>query len=243
MPAWSHRRVAHVRAAPRRALQASALIGSIDVLTLNHYTTVLVRAAKDGETGEVESGWKADQRLYTGFGDDWPQSASSWAVGAAMRRPPRASPLPNHSARTQPSSPSAHTLRPARARVARSQRMYPPGIRTLLNWAAGPRAGRWGGRVIVTENGWSCNSHTAAAAAADAEQTAYYEGYTEQVRLARADGVQVVGYFGWSLMDNYEWDDGYSKRFGLFFVDYTTLERTPKHAARWWKATRHCTST
>ena len=42
-----------------------------------------------------------------------------------------------------------------------------------------------------------------------------------------------------SLLDNYEWSDGYSKRFGLFFVDYETQQRTPKAAALWWRDTRH----
>lgn len=70
-------------------------------------------------------------------------------------------------------------------------------------------------------------------------QVTYISEYTEQMRLAMdEDGVDVRGYFGWSLFDNYEWADGYSKRFGLFFVDYETQERTPKLAAHWWKKTR-----
>ena len=84
-------------------------------------------------------------------------------------------------------------------------------MRGLLNWVAA----RYKGDIYVTENGWSCNSFTAAAAAADQEQLDYYTGYTEQVRLALVeDGVPVRGYFGWSLLDNFEWSDGYSKRSG-----------------------------
>ena len=82
---------------------------------------------------------------------------------------------------------------------------------------------------------------SAAVAAHDEEQVAYFAEYTEQARRAIAeDGVDLRGYFGWSLLDNYEWADGYSKRFGLFFVDYQTQQRTPKQAALWWNETRRC---
>jgi len=115
------------------------------------------------------------------------------------------------------------------------QRSYPPGLRGLLNWVAS----KYDGDIYVTENGWSCNSFSAEDAANDQQQLDYYAGYTEQVRRAIVeDGVRVRGYFGWSIFDNYEWADGYSKRFGLFFVDYATQERTPKKAAHWWKETR-----
>ena len=177
--------------------QAAMLRGSIDVLTLNHYSTHLVRAVRPGETGDASSGWMADQKLYSSFGDGWPAAASPW------------------------------------------QRAYPRGIRMLLNWAAAPGGTRWRGDVIITENGWSCNSFDAHAAAHDTQQVDYFDGYTEQMRLALVeDGVRVKGYFGWSLMDNYEWADGYSKRFGLFYVDYATQQRLPKAAARWWNETR-----
>ena len=121
------------------------------------------------------------------------------------------------------------------------ERAYPPGVRLLLNWAAGRHGARWRGDTVITENGWGHNTYDAAAAAHDAQGEEYFRNYTEQVRLALVeDGVPVTGYFGWSLMDNFEWNDGYSKRFGLFFVDYATQRRTPKQAVRWWNRTRHC---
>ena len=63
---------------------------------------------------------------------------------------------------------------------------YPPtsGVRLLLNWAAGRDGARWHGDVLVTENGWGCNSDGAAAAAHDAQQQEYLSNYTEQADLA-----------------------------------------------------------
>ena len=52
---------------------------------------------------------------------------------------------------------------------------------------------------------------------------------------AIADGVPVVGYFAWSLLDNFEWAHGYSRRFGLVYVDYPTLERIPKSSFHWYR--------
>ena len=49
------------------------------------------------------------------------------------------------------------------------------------------------------------------------------------------DGVDVDGYFQWSLMDNFEWGRGYMERFGLVYVDYETLERIPKDSYYWYK--------
>ncbi|KAL1519417.1 hypothetical protein AB1Y20_022941 [Prymnesium parvum] len=173
--------------------QQKLLVGSIDLIGINHYSTHLVRNVHDGEVGDSFCGWAQDQHVAMSFADDWPRAASSW------------------------------------------QRAYAPGIRKLLNWVAQ----KYKGDILVTENGWSCNSFTAAEAAQDQEQLNYFAEYTEQVRLALVeDGVPVRGYFGWSLEDNFEWADGYTKRFGLFFVDYATKERTPKAAAVWWKETR-----
>ena len=50
----------------------------------------------------------------------------------------------------------------------------------------------------------------------------------------RADGVPLTGYFAWSLMDNFEWAYGYDQRFGIVWVDYETLQRTPKDSALWY---------
>ena len=59
--------------------------------------------------------------------------------------------------------------------------------------------------------------------------------YLEQYAHAIADGIPCLGYFLWSIMDNFEWAEGYSKRFGLVHVDYATQQRTPKDSACWYQ--------
>jgi len=70
----------------------------------------------------------------------------------------------------------------------------------------------------------------------DTDRIAYLQGHLGAVRDALASGVDVRGYFVWSLMDNFEWAWGYSKTFGIVHVDFDTLERTPKQSAHWYKA-------
>ncbi|MCM1124431.1 MAG: family 1 glycosylhydrolase, partial [Eubacterium sp.] len=62
----------------------------------------------------------------------------------------------------------------------------------------------------------------------------YMRRYLKEVRRAVDDGIPVIGYQYWSFMDNFEWTDGYDKRFGLIYVDYQTLKRTPKDSARFY---------
>jgi len=67
----------------------------------------------------------------------------------------------------------------------------------------------------------------------DTERIDYLHDHLRAARRAIKDGVGLRGYFAWSLMDNFEWQHGYSKRFGLVFVDYGTLRRIPKRSAEW----------
>jgi beta-glucosidase len=81
--------------------------------------------------------------------------------------------------------------------------------------------------LYVTENG------AAFGGVADRPRIAYLDAHFRAAHRAIADGVDLRGYFVWTLMDNFEWAWGYSKRFGLIHVDCETLERTPKDSARW----------
>ena len=69
----------------------------------------------------------------------------------------------------------------------------------------------------------------------DTERIDYLRGYLGAVADAIADGADVRGYYAWSLLDNFEWAEGYSKRFGLVFVDYATQTRIPKASAEWYR--------
>ncbi len=84
-----------------------------------------------------------------------------------------------------------------------------------------------GGRtpLLVTENGIGTDD--------DMQRVAYIRGALEGVLRAVADGVTVLGYTYWSLLDNFEWAFGYGPKFGLVAVDRTTFARTPKASARW----------
>lgn len=69
----------------------------------------------------------------------------------------------------------------------------------------------------------------------DGDRIDYLAAHLEEVRGLLEDGIDVAGYFVWSLLDNFEWAEGYAKRFGVVHVDYDTLVRTPKASAHWFR--------
>jgi len=108
--------------------------------------------------------------------------------------------------------------------------IYPQGLTDLL-----VRVSREYTKLplYVTENGMSEND--------DSRRTAYYDGHLKAVLDARAQGADVRGYFAWSLLDNYEWAEGYTSRFGIVHVDYETQNRTPKGSYRAFQGMLHNT--
>ncbi|MFB2597864.1 GH1 family beta-glucosidase [Herbiconiux sp. P17] len=89
--------------------------------------------------------------------------------------------------------------------------------------------------VMITENGAAFPDEVAADGGIhDADRVDYIHRHLSAVRRAIDRGVDVRGYFVWSMLDNFEWGYGYSKRFGIIRVDYDTLERIPKDSAHWY---------
>ena len=89
--------------------------------------------------------------------------------------------------------------------------------------------------LYVTENGAAFDDYVDPEGGVDDEErVAFLDGHLRAVAAAIEQGADVRGYFVWSLMDNFEWAEGYSKRFGIVYVDYRTQERIPKASARWY---------
>ncbi|KAJ3277093.1 choline dehydrogenase 7 [Terramyces sp. JEL0728] len=89
--------------------------------------------------------------------------------------------------------------------------------------------------IIVTENGWSVKGENQMAltdAVSDLSRVQYYKGYIDSMnQVMEENKVKVIGYFGWALLDNFEWATGYSNRFGITHVDFATQNRTLKASA------------
>ncbi len=89
--------------------------------------------------------------------------------------------------------------------------------------------------IYIMENGAAYKDHVIEDRVADVERTAYLRAHIAAVGDALETGVDVRGYFVWSLLDNFEWAEGYSKRFGIVHVDYETQRRTIKDSAFWYR--------
>lgn len=104
--------------------------------------------------------------------------------------------------------------------------VFPQGLTDTLRWVS-ERYGR--PALYVTENGAAFyDPPHAEEVVEDPLRVSYLRDHLSAARQSIADGVDLRGYFAWSLLDNYEWSHGYSKRFGIVHVDYETQKRTPK---------------
>jgi len=107
---------------------------------------------------------------------------------------------------------------------------------TSMNWEVHPpciyhalkRVNQYQGikEIIVTENGAAFPDRVVDGEVHDPERTQYLKDHIAQVLRAKEEGVKVKGYFVWTLMDNFEWAEGYHPRFGLIHVDFTTQKES-----------------
>jgi beta-glucosidase len=171
------------------------------------------------------------------FGDAWPEVPS--AEMDLLRTPFDFLGVNYYSRNVVKDDPSALPLRASRVRqdgalhTEMDWEVYAPGLLDTLTWVReryGPIP------IYVTENGAAFADPPVAGSDGvdDPLRVAYLADHIAAVGEAIARGVDVRGYFAWSLLDNFEWSYGFSKRFGIVHVDYATQRRTPKASARYY---------
>jgi len=111
--------------------------------------------------------------------------------------------------------------------------VYAPALRNLLTRIDLDYGHDGLPKMYVTENGAAFEDKLVDGVIDDARRLDYIRTHLEQVGLAIADGADVQGYFAWSLLDNFEWAEGYARRFGIIHVDFETQERTVKNSGKW----------
>lgn len=109
--------------------------------------------------------------------------------------------------------------------------IVPWGCRKLLEWIA---ARYDNPPIFITENGCAFDDQLVDGQVVDQERITFFEGYLGAIHEAIQNGVSLQGYFIWSLMDNFEWASGYSKKFGITYIEEGTLNRIPKESAKWY---------
>jgi beta-glucosidase len=170
------------------------------------------------------------------FGAAWPTFAA--ADLDALRQPPDFLGINYYSRQVVRHDPRDWPLAAARVRQARQTHtgldweVYPQGLTDILQWVAG----RYGPLPLyITENGAAFYDPPQADGAVDDPlRRRYLRDHLRAALAALAAGVDLRGYFAWSLLDNFEWAHGYSQRFGLIHVDYATQRRTVKTSGKWY---------
>ncbi len=89
--------------------------------------------------------------------------------------------------------------------------------------------------IYITENGVCVDDAPENGRVRDLRRISYFRRHLISLQRAMTDGIRVKGYMAWSLLDNFEWAEGYGRRFGLVFVDFNTLERTKKDSFDWYR--------
>lgn len=121
----------------------------------------------------------------------------------------------------------------------------PGAQRTAMGWPVTPEALYWGAKffyerykkpILIAENGMAnLDWVTADGKVHDIQRISFLNRYLKEYRRAAQEGIPLRGYFCWSLMDNFEWAEGYDPRFGLVYVDYKTQKRIVKDSGYWFR--------
>ncbi|MEV4470982.1 GH1 family beta-glucosidase [Nonomuraea sp. NPDC049504] len=245
LPAAHHQLLAHGRAVA--ALRAA---GARQVALTNNCTPVWpassreqdVRAAEAYDilhnrlfTDPVLTGAYPDLSAYTGDldfvrdGDLETVSAPIDALGVNYYNPTRIA------APTDEGLPFTNAGITGHPTTAFGWPVVPDGLRELLTGLKS-RYGAALPPILVTENGCSQPDVPGPDGTIDdADRIAFLDGHIAALRRAMDEGVDVRGYFVWSLIDNFEWAEGYHQRFGLVHVDHATQRRTPKRSYHWYR--------
>lgn len=152
---------------------------------------------------------------YTPFRVIPAQEQSKWAVGQDFS--------------LFPGTPAGAAMNPLEPRTEMGWEIHAPSMTTTL-LQTGERLP--GVPLYITENGGAFDDKLVDGEVHDQGRVDYYLSHIAAALDARDQGVDLRGYFAWSLMDNIEWAEGLEKRFGLFYVDHVTQVRTPKDSAK-----------
>ncbi|EQB12879.1 GH1 family beta-glucosidase [Sphingobium lactosutens] len=125
-------------------------------------------------------------------------------------------------------------------RLPQSPRMASPWLYVspeVIYWGIRAIHEMWKPKAMyISENGCSTDDQLSADGRVyDADRVMYLRNYITHLQRAAREGLPIKGYFVWSLMDNFEWEDGYTKLFGIHHVDFKTQKRTPKLSADWYR--------
>jgi beta-glucosidase len=122
---------------------------------------------------------------------------------------------------------------------------FTPEKRTHFNWPVTPDALYWNVKlfyeryrrpILITENGMSNDDSVSDDGRVhDKARIDFLRDYLRELRRTADEGVPLLGYLQWSLLDNFEWAEGYAQRFGLIHVNYQTQKHTLKDSALWYK--------
>lgn len=111
--------------------------------------------------------------------------------------------------------------------------IWPEGLYDLLLWL---HQRYQGVKILITENGAATNDIVnREGKVEDENRLDYLYLHMEQMHKAIEAGVNLKGYYAWSMMDNFEWSQGYDQRFGIVYIDYKTQKRTIKKSGYWYR--------